>query len=71
MRIVDRVGGGDSFSAGIIFGNLKSEWESQDILDFAVACSALSHTFHGDFNLVDETEVMSMVGGDISGRVQR
>ena len=71
VRIVDRVGGGDSFSAGVIFGNLKSNWTSQDILDFAVACSALSHTFHGDFNLVDEKEVMSIVGGDTSGRVQR
>ena len=71
VRIVDRVGGGDSFSAGIIFGNLKSDWASQDILDFAVACSALSHTFHGDFNLVDEKEVMAIVGGDTSGRVQR
>ena len=68
---MDRVGGGDSFSAGVIFGNLKSNWTSQDILDFAVACSALSHTFHGDFNLVDEKEVMSIVGGDTSGRVQR
>ncbi|MBI21651.1 MAG: 2-dehydro-3-deoxygluconokinase [Chloroflexi bacterium] len=71
VRIVDRVGGGDAFAAGIIYGNLQEEWVSQQILDFAVASSAISHTFHGDFNLVSLEEVNSVVKGDISGRVQR
>ncbi|MCH7733937.1 MAG: sugar kinase [Chloroflexi bacterium] len=70
VRIVDRVGGGDAFSAGIIHGNVQ-EWDSRSILDFAVASSALAHTFHGDFNLVTEKEVWSVAGGDTSGRVQR
>ena len=71
VRIVDRVGGGDAFSAGLIYGNLQSDWSSRQRLDFAVASSALAHTFHGDFNLVTVSEVMSVAGGDTSGRVQR
>ena len=71
VRIVDRVGGGDAFSAGIIYGNLQPDWSSRQRLDFAVAASALAHTFHGDFNLVSVSEVMSVAGGDTSGRVQR
>ncbi len=71
VRIVDRVGGGDAFSAGIIYGNLQDGWSAQQVLDFAVAGSAMAHTFHGDFNLVTVKEVMAVAGGDVSGRVQR
>ncbi len=71
VRIVDRVGGGDAFSAGLIYGNLQDGWTSEQILDFGAAASALAHTFHGDFNLVSVSEVMSVAGGDVSGRVQR
>ena len=71
VRIVDRVGGGDAFSAGIIYGNLQQGWSSQQVLDFAVASSAMAHTFHGDFNLVTVKEVMAVAGGDVTGRVQR
>lgn len=71
VRIVDRVGGGDAFSAGIIYGNLQDGWAPQQVLDFAVASSAMAHTFHGDFNLVTVKEVMAVAGGDVSGRVQR
>lgn len=71
VRIVDRVGGGDAFSAGLIYGNLQDGWTSTQVLDFAAAASALAHTFHGDFNLVSVSEVMSVAGGNVSGRVQR
>ena len=71
VRIVDRVGGGDAFSAGLIYGNLQDGWTSAQTLEFAAAASALAHTFHGDFNLVSVSEVMSVAGGNISGRVQR
>lgn len=70
VRIVDRVGGGDAFSAGIIYGHAMGI-SSRETLDFAVAASALAHTFHGDFNLVTAKEVMAVAGGDVSGRVQR
>jgi len=68
--IVDRVGGGDSFSAGLIHGLLTYE-NTQTALEFAVAASALKHTVFGDFNLVSEDEVTTLMGGDASGRVQR
>jgi 2-dehydro-3-deoxygluconokinase len=71
VRIVDRVGGGDSFCAAMIYGLNQSDWNSRQVLDFAVASSAMSHTFHGDFNLVSVKEVMAVAGGDTSGRVQR
>jgi len=71
VRIVDRVGGGDSFCAAMIYGLNQDGWNSRQILDFAVAASAMSHTFHGDFNLVSVKEVMAVAGGDTSGRVQR
>lgn len=70
IHIVDRVGGGDSFGAGLIHG-LCSGWDKQTALDFAVAASAMKHTIPGDFNLVNEAEVMKLAGGDLSGRVQR
>ncbi|MFA5006784.1 MAG: sugar kinase [Candidatus Izemoplasmatales bacterium] len=67
--IVDRVGGGDAFSAGLIHGLLTKT--PQAALEFAVAASALKHTIPGDFNLVDAKEVEALAGGDASGRVQR
>lgn len=68
--IIDRVGGGDAFSGGIIHGLLTMETQAE-ALEFAVAASALKHTINGDFNLVSEEEVKALAGGDASGRVQR
>ena len=68
--IVDRVGGGDSFSGGIIHGLLTKPTQVE-ALEFAVAASALKHTVSGDFNLVSVAEVEALAGGDASGRVQR
>lgn len=68
--IIDRVGGGDSFSGGLIHGMLTKETQG-DALEFAVAASALKHTINGDFNLVSEAEVNALVGGSANGRVQR
>jgi len=70
IRIVDRVGGGDSFSGGLIYGMLSGKGH-QEALEFAVAASALKHTIHGDFNLVTVDEVEHLMKGDASGRVQR
>lgn len=68
--IVDRVGGGDSFAAGVICGMLDQK-DFKAALEFGVAASALKHTIPGDFNLVTRAEVENLVGGDGSGRVQR
>ena len=68
--IVDRVGGGDSFSGGLIYGLLTFEKQS-DALEFAVAASCLKHSILGDFNRVDVAEVEKLMGGDGTGRVQR
>ncbi|HEX8559766.1 MAG TPA: sugar kinase [Pyrinomonadaceae bacterium] len=70
VRIVDRVGGGDSFAAGLIYG-LFTGRTGQEALEFAVAASCLKHSIGGDFNLVSAAEVEALVGGDASGRVQR
>jgi 2-dehydro-3-deoxygluconokinase len=70
VRIVDRVGGGDSFAAGLIYGLLSGKPCSES-LEFAVAASALKHTIFGDFNHVSVTEVETLMNGDASGRVQR
>ena len=70
VRIIDRVGGGDSFSGGLICGLLDGK-DMKDSLEYAVAASALKHTINGDFNLVSREEVDTLVGGDASGRVQR
>jgi len=67
--IIDRVGGGDSFSAGLIHGLLTLS--HQQAIEFAVAASALKHTIPGDFNQVSIQEVEALAGGDQSGRVQR
>ena len=70
VHIVDRVGGGDSFGAGLIYGCLQ-DFAPQKSLEFAVAASCLKHTVEGDFNLVSIDEVKKLAGGDGSGRVQR
>ncbi|TCT13836.1 2-dehydro-3-deoxygluconokinase [Natranaerovirga pectinivora] len=70
IKIVDRVGGGDSFSGGLIHG-LLTRPNFKDALEYAVAASALKHTIPGDYNLVMEDEVEVLVQGDASGRVQR
>ena len=68
--IVDRVGGGDAFSGGVIHGLLTKATQCE-ALEFAVAASALKHTIPGDFNMVTVAEVEALCGGDASGRVQR
>ena len=70
-HIVDRVGGGDSFAAGLIYGFLKFKNDYHKILNFAVASSCLKHTIFGDFNLVTVEEVMKIMEGNLSGRVSR
>lgn len=70
MPIIDRVGGGDSFSGGLIHGLLTYKTQGE-ALEFAVAASALKHTINGDFNLVSKQEVETLMNGDASGRVQR
>lgn len=70
LPIVDRVGGGDSFAAGLIYGLVTGK-NLQETLDFAVAASCLKHSIPGDFNLVTREEVELLAGGDASGRVQR
>ena len=70
-HIVDRVGGGDSFMGGLIYGLRTYGEDRQKALNFAVAASCLKHTFFGDFNLVTVAEVEKLMGGDVSGRVSR
>jgi len=70
-HIVDRVGGGDSFMAGLIYGLLTYNGDDQRALNFAVAASCLKHTINGDFNMVSVQEVEKLMGGDSSGRVSR
>lgn len=70
IRIVDRVGGGDSFASGVIYGLLEGR-NFKDALEFGVAASALKHTILGDFNMVTVEEVETLLKGDASGRVQR
>lgn len=70
IRIVDRVGGGDSFCSGLLYGLLNG-MDNQKALEFAVAASCLKHTILGDFNLVSVAEVENLMSGDGSGRVQR
>lgn len=68
--IVDRVGAGDSFSAGLIYG-LIQYGEPRQALEYAVALSCLKHSISGDFALIEPGEVQKLMGGDASGRVQR
>lgn len=69
-HIVDRVGGGDSFMGGLIYG-LREYKDDERALNFAVAASCLKHTIYGDFNLVSVSEVENLMKGDGSGRVSR
>ena len=68
--IVDRVGGGDSFTAGLIYSLLSGK-PSQEAVEFAVAASCLKHTIEGDFNMVSVAEVEKLASGNASGRIQR
>ena len=70
-HIVDRVGGGDSFMGGLIYGLLYNPDDDQKALDYAVAASCLKHTIYGDANQVTIEEVEKLMGGDASGRVSR
>ncbi|MBO7310510.1 MAG: sugar kinase [Clostridia bacterium] len=70
LYIVDRVGGGDSFGAGLIYALLSGK-DPQSAVNFAVAASALKHSIEGDYNRVSVSEVEKLAGGDGSGRVQR
>ncbi|GHU85525.1 2-dehydro-3-deoxygluconokinase [Bacteroidia bacterium] len=70
-HIVDRVGGGDSFMGGLLYGLLTYTTDDQKALEFAVAASCLKHTIYGDFNLVTVSEVENLMKGDGSGRVVR
>ncbi len=70
IHIVDRVGGGDSFGGGLLYGMLQG-LDNQQAIEFAVAASCLKHTIPGDFNLVSVIEVEGLMKGDGSGRVQR
>jgi 2-dehydro-3-deoxygluconokinase len=71
VPIVDRVGGGDAFMAGIIYGLLLSDNEFEKTLNFAVAASSLKHTIQGDYNLVSVEEVENLMAGNTSGRISR
>jgi len=70
MHIVDRVGGGDSFGAGLIY-SLANRYDPARTIEFAVAASCLKHSIEGDFNMVSVAEVEALAGGSGSGRVQR
>ncbi len=70
-HITDRVGGGDSFMGGLIYGLIAYPEDDQKALNFAVAASCLKHTIYGDYNRVTVEEVEKLMGGDASGRVSR
>ena len=70
VHIVDRVGGGDSFGAGLIYSLLSGK-DTQSAVEFAAAASALKHSIEGDYNMVTVAEVEKLAGGDGSGRIQR
>jgi 2-dehydro-3-deoxygluconokinase len=70
IHLVDRIGGGDSFSAGLLYG-VMNNYASQDIIEFATAASCLKQSMEMDFNLATVQEVQNLVKGDGSGRVQR
>ena len=70
IQMIDRVGGGDAFGAGIIY-SLITGMSAQESINFAVAASCLKHTIEYDFNLASVAEVKSLANGNASGRVQR
>jgi 2-dehydro-3-deoxygluconokinase len=69
--IVDRVGGGDAFAGGVIYGMTNFDSDYQKTIEFAVAASCLKHSIIGDFNMVTKDDVEKLMGGDASGRVSR
>lgn len=71
IPVVDRVGGGDAFMGGLIYGLLKYADDPQKALNFAAAAACLKHSITGDFNAVTVSEVETLMGGDASGRVSR
>lgn len=72
MNIIDRVGGGDSFSAGLIYALSDEKLSNdKDAISFAVAASCLCHSVHGDINYTEKEEVLKLMGGNASGRVNR
>jgi 2-dehydro-3-deoxygluconokinase len=71
LPIVDRVGGGDAFMSGLIYGLRKYKDDPQKALDFAAAAACLKHSVIGDFNAVSVSEVEALMAGDASGRVSR
>jgi len=70
-HLVDRVGGGDAFGAGLIYGLLTFGEDYQKALNFAIAAACLKHSIIGDFNMVSVSEVKNLMSGDASGRVSR
>ncbi len=70
MQIVDCVGGGDSFGAGLITASLEG-YDAKSTIEFSVTASCLKHSIEGDFNIVSMDEVLQLAGGDSSDRVQR
>ena len=70
MQIVDCVGGGDSFGAGLVATSLEGQ-DAKSIIEFLVTASCLKHSIEGDFNMVSMDEVLQLASGDGSGRVQR
>ena len=70
IHIVDRVGGGDSFGAGLVY-SLINNYDNQKAIEFAVAASCLKHSIEGDYNMVSVKEVETLANGNASGRVQR
>lgn len=68
--VIDRIGGGDAYSAGIIYGLLTGQ-DLRETVEFAAAASCLKHSIHGDVNLVSFDEVLALMHGDASGRIQR
>lgn len=70
MTVLDRVGGGDSFAAGLIYA-LINDMDSEQAVEYAVACSCLKHSVNGDFNIISNEEIAQLLKGGSSGRVQR
>jgi 2-dehydro-3-deoxygluconokinase len=71
--IVDRIGGGDSFAAGLIYGFLDENlsMSDRDVVAFAVAASCLNHSIYGDFNYSPKEDILALMQGESSGRVKR
>lgn len=70
IEVIERLGGGDAFAAGILHG-LSQQWEHAETIEFAAAASALKHTIPGDLNLVSEAEILDVAGGNLSGLIKR